>query len=643
MLNGTAWPPEMRMSIAARSVVCLACLWLAAPLSAAGTDADARLESRIAAMGRIGSAVAPQYSPDGTQIAFITTLSGSPQLWRIPADGGYPQQLTAFADPVSGARWAPDGKHIAFAVAPGGGYNAKLYRVTADGVELARINADDGANTFAGDFADDGRYHFRSNARSADATDAWIWDPATRKASLSIEMDGLGGIADLKGSKALVWRLVTRGNSNLWLDDMKTGETVLLTPHEGPASVDGLFGADATTVFLEHNLGIDRSVFARIDIDADDKPSAPQTLASRDGAELDQFILSRDRLLALLIWNVGGRNELEIVNLKTGEREPVPTPPVELVLGGDFAPDGRHVVLSMAGSNAPADLWRLGLAGNQYTRLTFSPHTGVDLAQLVRPELREFKAHDGLALSGWLYTPPGFKKPGPVVLSFHGGPEGQDRPGFRADYQALLASGIAVFAPNIRGSSGFGKAFMQLDNHEGRFDANRDIKASADFLVEAGIGDKDRLGIMGGSYGGYAVMVGVTEFPDTFAAGVNLFGMVNFETFFAQSTPWMGAISTGEYGDPKTQRELLRKLSPIHKLDRVQTPLLVMHGANDTNVPVVEAEQVVNTLKERDIEVDYVLFPDEGHGWRKEANRVRSTLELTRFFSKHLLGDVAAD
>lgn len=633
------------MSIASRSVLpLLACLCLAAPLAAADSnaDADARLEALIAAMGRVGSASAPQYSPDGTQIAFITTLSGAPQLWRIPATGGYPQQLTAFADAVSGPRWAPDGKHIAFAVSPGGGYNAQLFRVTADGVELTRINADDGANTFSGDYADDGRYHFTSNARSAAATDAWIWDPTTRKASLAVEMDGLGGIAALNGNKALVSRLVTRGNSNLWLDDLKTGEKLLLTPHEGPAEVDGLFGANASTVLIGHNLGIDRSVFARIEIGADGKPSAPQTLASRDGAELDQFILSRDRLLALLVWNVAGRNELEVVNLATGERAALPAPPVELVYSADFAPDGRHLVLSMAGSNAPIDLWQLDLAGNAYTRLTMSPHTGVDLTQLVRPALREFKGHDGLALSGWLYTPPGFKAPGPVVLSFHGGPEGQDRPGFRADYQALLASGIAVFAPNIRGSSGFGKAFMQLDNHAGRFDANRDIQASADFLVKAGIGAKDRLGIMGGSYGGYAVMVGVTEFPDTFAAGVNLFGMVNFETFFAQSTPWMGAISTGEYGDPKTQRELLRTLSPIHKLDKVKTPLLVMHGANDTNVPVVEAEQVVNTLKKRGIEVDYVLFPDEGHGWRKEANRVRSTLELTRFFRKHLLREAAA-
>jgi len=231
--------------------------------------------------------------------------------------------------------------------------------------------------------------------------------------------------------------------------------------------------------------------------------------------------------------------------------------------------------------------------------------------------------------------------------SFHVGPKGQDRPSFRSDYLALLASGIAVFAPNIRGSSGFGKAFMSMDNHAGRFDANKDIKATAEFLVNAGIGAKGRLGVMGGSYGGYAVMVAVTDYPDTFAAGANLFGIVNFETLFAQSTPWMGAISTGEYGDTKTQQllqllqlQLLKDLSPIHKLDRVVTLLLVMDGANDTNVPVVEAEQVVGVLKERGVEVKYVLFPDEGHGWRKQSNRVRSTIELSRFFQNHLQAGV---
>src|SRR5688572_24636392 len=177
--------------------------------------------------------------------------------------------------------------------------------------------------------------------------------------------------------------------------------------------------------------------------------------------------------------------------------------------------------------------------------------------------------------------------------------------------QALVARGISVFAPNVRGSSGFGKRFVNLDNGALRVNGVRDIEATTRALVERGIADPARLGIMGGSYGGYMVMAGVTEFPDMFAAGANLFGVVNFATFFANTEPWMAAISTVEYGDPATQADMLRQLSPIHRLDRIRTPLIVLHGANDTNVPVIEAEQIVANLRGRDIPVEYILFPNE--------------------------------
>jgi dipeptidyl aminopeptidase/acylaminoacyl peptidase len=201
---------------------------------------------------------------------------------------------------------------------------------------------------------------------------------------------------------------------------------------------------------------------------------------------------------------------------------------------------------------------------------------------------------------------------------------------------------MAVFAPNVRGSSGFGKKFVNLDNGALRVQGVRDIKASVDHLVKEGIADPKRLGIMGGSYGGYMVMAGVTEWPDLFAAGANLFGVVNFETFFKHTEPWMAAISTKEYGDPATEGEMLRSLSPIHKVDRVKTPLIVLHGANDTNVPVVEAEQIVDSLKRRNVPVEYILFADEGHGWRRTPNRIRSTVAIVRFFKEKLSVEQAA-
>jgi dipeptidyl aminopeptidase/acylaminoacyl peptidase len=188
----------------------------------------------------------------------------------------------------------------------------------------------------------------------------------------------------------------------------------------------------------------------------------------------------------------------------------------------------------------------------------------------------------------------------------------------------------------VRGSSGFGKRFVNLDNGALRHDGVRDLETCARWAVASGHADPERLGIMGGSYGGYMVMAGLTRYPDLFAAGADLFGIVNFETFFADTEPWMAEISTVEYGDPVTQKDLLRDLSPIHAIDRVKAPTLVLHGAHDTNVPVVEAEQVVESLKKRAVPVEYVLFPDEGHGFVRLDNRIRSAVEIVRWFETHL-------
>ena len=337
------------------------------------------------------------------------------------------------------------------------------------------------------------------------------------------------------------------------------------------------------------------------------------------------------------MWNVAGRSELAFVDLASGKSSPGPKLPGEIAGGLTFSADGKLLAMTISGATAPPDIWVFDVAGGRLRQVTHTSNQGIDLAKLTRPELVTFKAHDGLELSGWLYRPAGRSGPGPFVVSFHGGPEGQERPSFRSDYQALLSQGIGVFAPNVRGSSGFGKRFVNLDNGPLRFEGIKDLEDSVGYLVSRRIADPKRIGITGGSYGGYMTMVGVTFYPTMFAAAVDLFGMVNFFTFFEKTEPWMAAISTTEYGDPKTQAALLKDLSPLGKLDLIKTPLMVQHGANDTNVPVVEAEQIVENLKRRNVPVEYILFPDEGHGFRKEKNRITSTVKMVEFFVAHLV------
>jgi dipeptidyl aminopeptidase/acylaminoacyl peptidase len=597
------------------------------------------IAARIKAMAEIPSTYSAVYSTDGKRIAFLSNRTGVPQIWLVDAAGGPPTQITKGEDPITALAWSPVGELIAYAVARGGGYNAQVFLSKPDGSNAKRITSGGKEDNFAGGFAPDGRYWFQSNRRNPEAPDAWMHEPTSGKTFIAIQFESFGGVNDIErpGNRALISRTVTRGNTNLYLHDLDTGKEVLLTPHEGPAIAYGALAPDGRAVYMVNNLNRDRLVVSRTPVDAAGNPGAMAVLAARDDAEAEGFVLSDDGRQGVLSWNVGGRTQLELVSLPDGKRTPLPPAPGEVVSVSDFSPQGDRIALNVTGAAQPPGAWQYEFASQRYTAIAPLAVAGVDLSTLIRPELRKYKAQDGLELSGWLYLPQDFKQPGPVVLSFHGGPEGQERPVFRADYQALLAQGVAVFAPNIRGSAGFGKTFLTLDDREKRFDANRDIFDSANYILQSGVGANGRLGVLGGSYGGYVVMVGVTEHPDVFAAGVNLFGIVNFETFFAQSTPWMGAISSGEYGDPKTQADLLRRLSPIHKLDRVKAAMLVMHGANDTNVPLVEAQQVVDTLKKNGRDVEFLLFPDEGHGWRKIPNRVTSTLTMAEFFRQHLV------
>ena len=417
---------------------------------------------------------------------------------------------------------------------------------------------------------------------------------------------------------------------------MAAGKDTLITKHEGVALFSGEIAPDGSAAYISTNKDRDLFAFGRIKFAADGTPGNIEVLAERQDGELEGIRLNKQGTMAALLWNVKGRSELSFYDLVQNKQIPGPKLPGEIAGAAVFSKDGSKLALVVAGATQPTDIWIMDVKTKQFRQLTFSPHAGIDLAALVRPELVAFKSFDGLELSGWLYKPKNQTGAGPYVISFHGGPEGQERAPFRGDYQALLAQGIGVFAPNVRGSAGFGKKFVNLDNGELRVNGVKDIKACVDYLVNNHLADPKRIGITGGSYGGYMTMAGLTEYPDLFAAGVDLFGIVNFMTFFQHTQPWMAAISKVEYGDPDTQKEMLDKLSPIYKLDRIKAATMVQHGANDTNVPVIEAEQIVKTLKARGVPVEYILFPDEGHGWRKVPNRIKSTVEMVRFFSEHL-------
>jgi dipeptidyl aminopeptidase/acylaminoacyl peptidase len=623
-----------------RPIVMAVVLFSALVVVAADTPTTTdELTTAVTLMARIGRCGSPSFSPNGRTLAFVCDMGGVPQVWTAATEGGWPTLVTALEDPVNSVEWSPTSDWLAISVAPGGGMNTQIYLVHPDGAGLKRYTRGGKDNNWLAPWTHDGSaLMMSSNVRDGAAMDSYLLVVSDGKMKMLAQNPGIGNLEDVSrdNRRALLSRMKSRGSNDVYLVDTGSGEEVNLTSHQGPGEFAGRFSHDAQTVYLASNKDRDLEAFAKEKISSDGKAGEIHVIAARDDAELNDFEINEQGTQAVLIWNVAGKSELSFVDLRTEKMSPGPPLPAELAFAPKFTRDGKQLALVLNGAAAPSDVWVLDLASRRFHQITHSAHAGVNLDNLVHPKLVHYTAHDGLPLSGWLWLPKQWTSPGPVVLSFHGGPEGEELPGFRSDYQALLMEGIAVLAPNVRGSSGFGKRFVNLDNGELRVNAVKDIKSSVDYLVTNKIADPHRLGIMGGSYGGYMTMAGLTEYPDLFKAGADLFGVVNFETFFANTEPWMAAISTVEYGDPKTQADLLRRLSPIHKVDQVKAATIVLHGANDTNVPVVEAEQVVNNLKQRGVPVEYVLFPDEGHGWRKVPNRIRSTVEITRWFVKYI-------
>ena len=593
--------------------------------------------ARIEALGRINAASSPTFARDGRRIAYLSNRSGSPQVWLLDRATGQSTQITVLGDPVTRLSWSPDGAWIAYATAPGGGLNTQLWVMQPDGSGQRRLTPGGKEGTDLVRWSHDGKHLLVStNKDDPAARNAALIEAATGKWTMLTRNAAQNFPADLRGGHATVGRLVGRGDNDIYLLDRRTNREILLTPHQGKAGNGwGELSPDGRTIYLVSNVGRDREAFGTVTVGRNGKAQPIRYFAQRDDAVAEGAVLSGDGRTAALTWNAGGRVELVLRDNRSGRLRPVSLP---VDLGGptEFSADGTTLAFVGSAADRTTDIYLVDVASGKVVRATESAHDGVDLAALARPELIEYRAPDGVPLSGWLYRPRGAQGPMPMVFSYHGGPEGQARPTLFPDAQALVANGIAVFAPNVRGSSGYGKAFMAMDDGAKRIGSVTDIKATTEALVGMGLADPRKLGIMGGSYGGYMTMAGITEFPGMFAAAANLFGIVNFESFFRETEPWMAAISTTEYGDPKTEAAMLASLSPIHKLDRIRTPLFVLHGANDTNVPLVEARQIVETLGARGVPVKFTLFPDEGHGWRKTPNRVRSTTEIAAFFAEHL-------
>jgi dipeptidyl aminopeptidase/acylaminoacyl peptidase len=586
----------------------------AAPaLSAAGLPE--RVRRVVAEIAGASGAWCPALSPDGNRVAYVTDRSGTPRLEVAGLGDALPAVVSGPDEEVVSVAWSPDGAWLAYLVSPGGSIRAELRAVRPDGSEHRVLAGQDPrATVFAGFWTGPRSYACSIAAGGSPDVDVVLVDVEDGTLCTLATGGFLAVTAVSADGRTVLARRGPRGYRHVVAVDVASGARRRLFPLDAPggiASEDGRFAPDGRSVYLRAALpgmpGADRAGLVVVPLDGGE----PRTVLYRPDADLDGYALRADGTV-VAVWNAGGVTRLGVHDAADGAllREvPLPEP---VMPGWSLAADGATLVAELTGPRSPRGLWVVPLDGAAPWPLPSTPRRP-DPDLLVAPVPHAYPAPDGLLLSGWLYTPPGVTGPNRTVVSFHGGPEGQERPAYNPVAQSLVAAGLTVFAPNVRGSGGFGRAFMTADDGPARVASFDDVPATVAALLAAGFAVPGRIGAHGWSYGGYLTLVALTRWPGLFAAGATLAGMSDLRTFFAGTEPWMAAASVTEYGDPLTDRDMLAAISPMTTLERLRSPVLLAHGDQDTNVPVAESVQAHQALQALGAPSELLLLPGEGH------------------------------
>ena len=579
---------------------------------------------------KIRGAWGASWSPDGKRVAFLTEITGVPQVWEVPANGGWPEQLTFHEERVSGAAYSPTEDRILFGMDAGGNERSQLF-LLGDGRERD-LTQDPDAIHYPGGFSPDGeRIAFTATRRNGTDFDVYLQEIPDGEPKMVWEASGYHTVSAWSpdGSFLVVSRHHSNVNNDLYGLDLESGETTLLTPHEG----DARFGSvnvvpDENSMYLATDRDGDFVRLARLDLSTLDI-----TYLTPDDHDVEEVELSRDGRYLAVTRNVGGYSDLLFFNGRGG-RMPDPEVPRGIVGGLDFSPDSKKLAFTLVGPARNPDVWTLDLPDGEAKRLTRSSTAGIPPRSFRRPEIVRYPSFDGRDISAVFYEPE--EKNAPVVVNVHGGPESQSRPAFAPVTQYLLGRGLAVFSPNVRGSTGYGKAFTHLDDVRLRMDSVKDLAHAAYWLRERG---HEKIAVMGGSYGGFMVLAALTEYPDLWSAGVDIVGIANLVTFLENTGSYRRKLREPEYGSLERDGDFLRSISPIHKADRITAPLMVIHGKNDPRVPVGEAEQIVDKVSQNGGSVEYLLYEDEGHGLAKLKNRLDAYPKIAAFLDEHLRVD----
>ncbi|MFC6787569.1 S9 family peptidase [Halobaculum halobium] len=625
----------------------------------------------------VRSAHSAAFAPDGT-LAFLMDTTGTPQVWSLGEPGTWPEQHTFYEERVTFVDWSPERRELAFGMDEGGDERVQLFRLDPDAGVVTELTGMPEAKHRWGGWSHDGeRFAFASNRRDESVFDVYVQgrEETGEAARRVYEGDGWLSVAGWSpdDTRLLVHEAHSSFAHDLHVLDVESGELTHLTPHTTEARFQSPeWAPDGENVYACTDHASDTLRLERIALgddagdgrggstggggqsggpdgsgntDRSDDADGGEALGDLfvvedgDGWNVDGVVVDEETNRVAYSRNVDGYTELTLGEFTAPDRiDPFAEPDLPECVAGDvsFGPDADQVAVTVTGSAINANTYVVDVKSGESRRWTYAATAGVPPETFVEPELVHYPTFDGRDIPAFFSTPDDAPEGDtPVIVDIHGGPESQRRPSFNAVKQYFLNNGYAVFEPNVRGSSGYGKAYAHLDDVEQRMDSVADIQAAVEWLHDHPAVDPDRVVAMGGSYGGFMVLAAMTEYPELWAAGIDIVGIASFVTFLENTGDWRRELREAEYGSLDDDREFLESVSPINHADEIAAPLFVLHGANDPRVPVGEAEQIAEKASEH-VPTRTKIFEDEGHGFSKLSNRIEAYRAIVDFLNEHV-------
>lgn len=602
----------------------------------------------------VRSASFQTWSADSESLFINTRFGDVGQLHRVDMPGGARRQVTFYAEPIGGVARQPQGANLVFTRDAGGSEFTQIFLLDPAGGDAVMLTDGESRNGAVQWDREGRRIAYQSTERNGASNDLWIMDPeapANRELVLESPDGSWWGPAEFSksGTRLLVTNYVSINDSRVNLLDLDSGELTVLagSPDKPSVNLPLAFDDDNDGFWFVTDQAGEFNVLAW---QSTEPGSEPQYVTADIPWNVEDGAISEDRRRAAFTVNEGGRSAVYLMDPRSRKYRRVDSIPTGVVGGLEFSPNGRQLALTINTARSPSDTYVLSLGRGaldygKLERWTDSEVGGLDTTAFREPELIEFPTFDEVdgatrMIPAWLYKPAG-PGPHPVVISIHGGPEGQARPWFSSTYQLWLEKlGVAVLVPNVRGSAGYGKTYVKLDNGFKREDSVKDIGALLDWIDGESELDEDRVAVFGGSYGGYMVLASAVHFSDRLKAAVDIVGISSFVTFLENTQDYRRDLRRVEYGDERDpdMRAHLEAISPLNNVEKIKLPMFVVQGENDPRVPVTEAIQMVAALREQGETVWYMNALNEGHGYRKKENRDIYQQATVLFLQTHLLG-----